>query len=72
LRRFCRNRRGSRIAHPNRIADAGRIFFSLDFTGTIYAVLAHPGANAFPAACAKRPDQFRSPANGRHDQPWDL
>jgi hypothetical protein len=67
LRRFFRNRGGTRIAHSNSFADAGRISFSVDFAGTICAALAHPGTKAFTLACEKRPNQFHSSANGRHD-----
>jgi hypothetical protein len=67
LRRFCRNHSGTRIAHSNSFADTGRISFSVDFAGTICAALAHDGTNAFTLACEKRPNQFHSSANGRHD-----
>src|SRR4030095_1619072 len=72
LRRFCRNRRGTRIDHTNSLGDAGRISFSLEFAGTICAALAHSRTNAVTLACKKRPHQFRSSADGGHDQPWDL
>jgi hypothetical protein len=72
LRPFRHNLSGTRIAQPNFFAATGRISFSFNFAKSIRTALTYPGTNAFPFACEKHPHQFRSSANGRRDQPWDL
>ena len=52
-------------------ADAGRISIYVDLATTICPALAESGTNAFTLA-KKCPDQFRSSANGWHNQPRDI